>query len=315
MLVPKTSPTAGVDAIYIRLIDGNSFTGYAKPIIEKIPYGGGLATMADAVSDHYEAKAQLKTKLYPTQALLLLGWLMTRINAGQTTPWVTTEPPYDLASCTVYHAVRNSDGSYRRKAYKGVKCAGGTIEVSRQSTTAMLTLDLVACQCQGNQFDSTLDPGLTAFPLPVETDYPTGPYTFKSTAGGLTIGSVRVGYDTLSLRIQNALDGRWFETSYLQINQFCGRQTSLSTQLYLKATPDDRVTYEAITTATAASLVFASAVGSQTCTITLNGKNVIDDLPYNLPLDSAYMLNMELGNLWDPSGASGAGADISFAMT
>ena len=102
-----------------------------------------------------------------------------------------SEPPGDLASCTVYHAVRRSDGTYRRKAFTGCKVAGWRIEVSRGSTTAMLTLDLQACKSAGNQMDSTSDPDATAFPAPAETDYPTGPYTFKMTSGGLTVASVR----------------------------------------------------------------------------------------------------------------------------
>src|SRR4051794_24215485 len=138
---PMTSPTAGTDSIYVRLIDGNSFGMVAEPVIEEIPYGGGFAVQSEAISDHYGCKGQLKTKLYPAQALMLLPWAVSRINAGQTTPWTTTEPAGDLASCSVYHAVRRSDGTYSRKRFAGCKVAGARIEVSRQSTTATLTLD------------------------------------------------------------------------------------------------------------------------------------------------------------------------------
>src|SRR3954471_13363187 len=99
-----TSPVAGTDSIYIRLIDGNSFGMVAEPVIEEIPYGGGYAVTAEAVSDHYACKGQLKTKLYPSQAPLLLPWAVTRINDDQDAPWETTEPAGDLASCSVYHA-------------------------------------------------------------------------------------------------------------------------------------------------------------------------------------------------------------------
>ena len=79
-----TSPVAGTDSMYIRLVDGNSFSMYTKPVIEEIPYGGGFAVASEAISDHYECKGQLKTKLYPGQAQLLLDWASTRINSGQT---------------------------------------------------------------------------------------------------------------------------------------------------------------------------------------------------------------------------------------
>src|SRR3954447_14001739 len=88
-----TSPVAGTDSIYIRLSDGNSFGMVAEPVIEEIPYGGGFAVTAEAVSDHYGCKGQLKTKLYPGQAELLLALLTERVNAGQTAPWTTPELP------------------------------------------------------------------------------------------------------------------------------------------------------------------------------------------------------------------------------
>ena len=44
-----TSPVAGTDSIYIRLIDGNSFGMLAEPVIEEIPYGGGFAVTAEAL--------------------------------------------------------------------------------------------------------------------------------------------------------------------------------------------------------------------------------------------------------------------------
>src|SRR4051812_36817788 len=105
-----TSPTAGTDSIYIPLVDGNSFSMVAEPVIEEIPYGGGLAVAAEAISDHYGCKGQLKTKLYPSQAAMLLGLLMTRVD-GAGAPWITSEPTGDLASVSIYHAVRRSDGT------------------------------------------------------------------------------------------------------------------------------------------------------------------------------------------------------------
>src|SRR4051812_11154894 len=83
------TPVAGIDSMYIRLIDGNSFSMYAKPVIEEIPYGGGFAVTAEAISDHYECKGQLKTKLYPSQAAMLMGWAITRVD-GSGGPWTTT---------------------------------------------------------------------------------------------------------------------------------------------------------------------------------------------------------------------------------
>ncbi len=308
LMTPKGSPVLGTDAIYVRLTDGNSLSMYAKPIMEEIPYGGGFAVTAEVISDHYECKAQLKTKLYPTQAQLLLDWATTRINSGQTLPWVTTEVPNDLASCSVYHAIKQNDGTYLRRQFAGCKVAGARIEVSRQSTTASLTLDLVACK--QNDFGShTGDPSSTPFPDPAEANYPTGPYTFAQTSGYLSIGgTTRSMYEDLTINIQNVLDGQWFENAYLSLIPFLGRASTLESTLYLKATPDDRLAYEAIT-AQAASLTFEAGTGKN-LTFTFNGQNTITDLPYDLPLNQIFKQKMTLKNRFDSSAA----ADLSFSL-
>jgi hypothetical protein len=174
----------------------------------------------------------------------------------------------------------------------------------------MLTLDLLACKSAGNAMDSTSDPNGTVFPAPAETAYPTSPYTFKMTAGGLTVGSVRTEYEDLSIAVQNVLDGRWFEQSYLQVNQFCGRASTLDTTLYLKPTPDDMATMEAIT-AQSVSAVFTNGVTNQNLTIQFNGQNRIKSVPYDLPLQQAFMRKLSLKNLFDASATQDL--SISFA--
>jgi hypothetical protein len=302
-----TSPVAGTDSIYVRLIDGNSFGMVTELVQEEIPYGGGFAVTAEIISDHYGLKGQLKTKLYPAQAQLLLDWACTRVNAGQTVPWTTTELPGDLASCSVYHAVMRSDGTYRRKRFAGCKVAGLTVECSRQSTTAMITLDLQAARSYGNAMDGSADPDGTEFPAPAETDYPTGPYTFKHTAGNLKIASAVTQYEDVSLKIQNALDGRWFESSYLSIVQFCGRKTTLDATLFFKASPDRRAAYEALT-AEDVELKFDN--GTNSAKIDLNLKNTITGLPLDLPLNQAFMEKLSLTNRYDP-----ANGDVTIVCT
>jgi hypothetical protein len=308
------NPVAGTDAIYVRLIDGNAFTMVADPVIEEVPYGGGFAVTAEAISDHYECKGQLKTKLYPSQAALLLGWAITRVGASPQAPWATTEPVGDLASCSVYHAVRNSDGTYGLKRYAGCKVAGWRVEVSRQSTTAVLTLDLVAAQEFGNAMEGTADPTADEFPAPQEGQYPVGPYTFKQTAGQLSVGSVRSQYESLAIAGRNALDGRWFESAHLQVVQSCGRSTTLDAALMLKSTPDDRSAYEALA-AQSCSVGFNTGGAGTNLTLAFNGQNTITKLPYDLPLNQVFLRKLSLKNRWDPSANSGAGGDIAVSFS
>src|SRR5438270_132047 len=80
----NTAPTVGVDQIYIRLDDSNSFTMRKAPIPVRIPYGGGWAIPAYTFSDKLQLQGALRTSLYYSQAELLLSWGLTVINSDQT---------------------------------------------------------------------------------------------------------------------------------------------------------------------------------------------------------------------------------------
>lgn len=305
-----TSPVAGTDSILIRLTDGNSFDLNQDNEYEHIMYGGGLAITAESVTDHYSCKGNLKTKLYPSQAAFLTNWGLQRINSGQTTPWVTTEVPGDLVSVSCFHAVQQSNGTFLRERFSGTKVANFNLDVSRDSTTATLSMDLVACRKYPSASDGSVAPTLLEFPDPAETDYPYGPFTFSSTGGLLTIGTTRTQYNSLSLKAANKLDGQWFETKYLSLNQFHGRETTLDVDLYFKVAPADRTSYEANTTQ-AASIGFASSVAGQSMLINMNAQNTITGLKRDLPLDRAFMQKLTLMNRFDP--AAVAALTVSFS--
>ncbi len=311
--VPMVSPVLGTNKMYTRLTDGNGFSMKPANVNVFIPYGGGLAIDAEAVADHYELKGQFKTMLYPSQVDFLLGWATTRVNSGQTLPWVTTEPPGDLASMSIYHGVQRGDGTYLRKRYGGCKPTSMSIECSRSSTVATLTMDIQGSQAYANAFEapggSNVDPDATEFPAPLDSYFPTGPYTFKMSTGLLSIGGTRTMYEDISIKITNAVDGRWFESSGLLLNQFCGRMSTMDASFYFRTTPDDQSAMEALT-AKVAAVGFNNGVTGQHLTITYNGQNRIVALPYELPLDKAYTQKLSLKNLYDLSAAE----DFHFAM-
>ena len=308
---PAATVTIGTNAFFIRLVDGNSFDMTATPIVEKIPYGGGFAVTSQRISDHYELTGNLKTKLYPSQAAFLLGWGLTRFD-GSTSPWATTEATGDLASCSIYHAYQYpGSATYLKKQYSGVKVSSLQIDVSRESTSASLTLGLKACQQVG--YGTNSGNPTTLCPIPTEDQYPAGPYTFNSTAGNLTLGgALRTLFRELSFKVQNHLVGQWYENPYLSVLNSYGRDSMLDGRLYLKASPEDRVAYEALT-AGAASLEFNN--GTNTLTLTFNGANQFDALKRDLPLASQYEHQFTLLNIWDPTANTGAGGDLSFSTS
>jgi hypothetical protein len=306
------TPVAGTDSFFIRLTEGNSFSVNAEPQFTDIPYGGGFAVTAESLSDTVTVVGQLKTKLYPSQDQFLLNWALARINAGQTTPWTTTEIPGDLASVSAYHAYTRSDGTLKRTRYAGGKVGQLTLEGSRGNPVWALTLDCVFQKPVGNAYDASTDPDVTEFPAPADTDYPTGPYQFAHTSGGWAVGggayTSRTQFDSVRVSVQNALDPRPFESRYLQSCQNKGRQITLDAAMRLKATPDDRAAFEALTDQ---NVKLTLNTGAATCVLDFLTRNKIRKWTRDLPLDKVFMANIQLKNVWSAS----AGNDLALTYT
>lgn len=307
-LTPIASPVLGTDAIYIRLDGSNNFTMRPKPNIQKIPHGGGLAITALEVASTMGLAGNLQTILYASQAQFLVQWAMQRINTGQTSPWTTTEPVGDLASCSVYHGIQRSDGSVKRRVYLGCKVTSLELSASEEQPVFRLNLGLSGSTPQGNAFDGSSDPTSTVFPDPAETSYPSDIYLFTHAGGNLTIGSSRTQFGQLQLRVQNKMDARFFENRFVQVMRFLGRDSTLATKLYYKPSPDDRSSYESLTAQTAS---FELNNSVHTMTVDFHGQNRFDEVNDELPLDKVYDQNATVMNLWDTT----AGGDLAIAFT
>src|SRR5271157_2618176 len=310
---PIIWPTTSANAFYIRLDGANVFTMRPRPVMVAVPYGGGVAIEAFRVSDKMECKGKLQTKLYAgPHSQFLLQWAAQTINSGQTSPWTTTEPAGDLASVACYHAIQRSDGSIKRRVYLGTKVDGWDLSVSEDGTIATLSMDLSASTPQGNQFDSSTDPTAVTFPVPTDSQLPaggaTGPYVFVNASGGLTNGSARTQFQSLKLSSRNQFARRFWANRFLNLMRFVGRSTTLEAQNFYAASPDDRTSYEGLTTETT-SLVLSNT--SHSITATLNAANVITTFEDQLPLNDLYTQTMTVMNQWDPS----AGSDLALTFT
>jgi hypothetical protein len=316
MMVEETSygvvnptPVKGTSLFYARLPDSNSFSMVLDPVYDTIAYGGGLAVDADFQSDHAEARGTLSTYLYPSQTLFLLGWGLTRVDAGQTLPWVTTNLPNDLASISIYHGFVTADGVWKRRHWTGCKCLSFKLDINRGAPMMKFSAEVQAQKPIGNAYDSSTDPTATEFPFPAETDFPLGPWLFGQSAGLFTLNTaVRVSYESLSIAVTNVHDPRFFEGHFLQSCTCHGRKATLDAALRLKNVPDDRAAYEALT-AMGCSVGFTAA--SHTLTLQFNAQNRIGKLPRDLPLGKEFMQNLSLMNLWDPA----APGDVGFTYT
>jgi hypothetical protein len=296
---PKTTPAAGVDSIYIRLEAGNRFTLRPKRPIVQIPYGGGISTPDYPISDAYDLAGSLTTILTYSQALFLSSWMATPINAGQTSPWVTTEPAGDLASCSVYHMKARSDYTFNRKRYAGTKVKSWKLDVSAETRYAMLALDLVAQKHVGNAADASSDPLAAEFAAPTAASFPRDPLLYSHSTGGfLVAGSPYSDYASLGLSVENVLSAKRYETQFLSLCRYRGRKSVLNFKSLYKTSPDQRTLYEALT-AQAVSLAFTS--GANSVTFSYNGNNVRDGVEDDLDLAQLYEESTTIQNYIDGS--------------
>ena len=301
---------ANATAYYVRLDGGNAFTMRPRPVQVEVPYGGGFAIGAYRVSDKQEVKGKLTVKLSVAQAPFFLSWAGVQINAGLTTPWTTTGTVAgDLASCSVYHAIQRSDGSFKRRQYSGTKVAAWSFSISEGSTVGTLSLDLVAQRAQGNQFDSSTDPTATVFPTPADNNFPVDPFVWINSYGLLTIGgTVRNQITELTVNVQNHLAQSYFNSRFIQVLKMVGRQTTVASKLQYNATPDDRTAYEGLT---AESVSIGLNNGTHGFAMNLNAQNIFDPLEDDLGLQDLYYQSNTEHNLWDPA----AGSDFALSFS
>ena len=299
-------------SIIIRGNGANYFKPMTKPQLYQVMDSSGQNLTAIVGSAISMVGGQLTTQLCASQAQFLLGWATTRINAAQTSPWTTTELPYDLASCTIDFGYTRSDGTVKRKRFLGCKVASGSIQCSADAPVAILNLNIVGSTPQGNTFDSSIDPDATAFPEPAITTYPTDPYLFQHTKGFLTIASARTLYDKLSITWQNQMKAYFDESRFANAVKMNGRTMKWSSHLRLQASPDDRTSTYEVVAASAGSVKFNN--GTNTCKLDFAGKNYMENLDEDLPLDGEHYYNLDLLATMDTSVAA-PNSDLTLTFT
>lgn len=311
------APTSGKNS-YIRLDGGNNFGMRAVRQTFEIPYGGGFNVPAIRSGYPVASAGPWNTILHYSQAARILGWGITRINSGRDAPWTTTDSGDvmqvgDLASLSFYHGFQYSDETYKRRGFRGVKPARMRLEGNAQTQLMRLSCDLIGQKPDDDDAFGGSDssgPNATEFPFPADagTDYPTDPVLFQHLSGGLTIGSSRTLFESFFLEITNNLDPKHWEGRFLSSLNCYGRRVTIGLEMKLKASPDNREAFEALT-AQDTSVVFTNGV--TTITFDLNTKCQFVGLDDDFPLDQTYRERGTVLCLWDTS----TGADISVAVS
>lgn len=299
-----TFNTGTPTVLYIALDSSNAFKVEPKPVVYSIKSAGSLNKRYIRGSQKTKVDATLTTHLYAEQAATLLGWAATEINSAQTAPWTTTEPIGDLASVTLDHFVTRADGTTRSKRYLGCKVKTWAISCDNQNDIASLTLGLSIQKYQGNTFDSSSDPTLTA---PTLAQLPVNVYAFQHSAGQLTIGSARTNYKSFSLEGKNNVFEPFDEGRFIARSRYRGRQIDWRSALEQKGTPDDFVNY--LTQAQlAAQIEFVN--GAHSVTINFEGSNFVDAYDEDRPLDADNYTDLHLASYLNAT----AGADLAITV-
>jgi Phage tail tube protein len=291
-------------AIWVRLDQPDAFKVMTSPQFYSIMSGSGFAVQAQAGSATTGLAATLSTPLHYSQSSFLLGWALTRIASG-TSPWTTGEINGDLASCTLDYIYTNFDGTERTKRFKGVKVASLGLSGSTQSPVMRLSLGLVASTPEGNSFDSSSDPTVSD---PADSSFPTDQVLFQHASGHLSLNNAaRSNFQSLSLSVQNKIKAYFDESRFANLVRMNGRSCSLAGVSRLKATPNDRATFEAATALTGTNTL-AFTNGTNTITLDFKSNNYFSQIDESFPLDEEIYYSWSMMNQLDTS----AGADFSF---
>lgn len=265
------APTT-LNAIFVRIDGGNAFTMRVRPVAEDIMSGGGYAYIGQTVAGRMALTGTLQTKLYANQAKFLLDWACTP-KSSTSVPWPNIDPSSgrggtatgDLCSCTIYHAIRRSDGTYRTRMYGGVKVMGGTLSASADTQVVTLNLTLQGARPAKDLYYATdlntattqgahpvswaNDPAMDAYTvvndpmkIPDPNFYPTDVFLFTHSRGKLILNpntespavAYRTQFSSISLNFGNKCDARSFENRYVTKIQFLGRQATLTAKILYK---------------------------------------------------------------------------------
>jgi Phage tail tube protein len=292
-------------SIYPRLSGPNAFVHMTNPDFFEVMDGSGLNVPVLAGTATTAVSGQLTTELTYTQAAILLGAGCTRINAGQTAPWTTTELPNDLASFAADFAYQPFDSTtYQKKRFLGCKANSVKLTGSKDQPKMMLSMGITGSTPQGNSYDASSDPTFSNQAL---SSYPTDVVLFQHLKSGFTaFGGSVTNFDSVSIEFQNLLKPYWDEGRFCNALRLGGRRITVNANLRLKSAGSDRTRYENNTKG-ALQLVFTN--GTNTITFNFESQCYLKPIREDFPLTEETYYQATYNVLLDQS----AGTD--FALT
>lgn len=281
------SPVLNADYIALRLDQDTAVSVFRQPVIQRVRTADTRNALAYARSERYQCPGRISTLLYATHAPLLLKWALVPM-AGGTTPWTSSIPAGNLPSMTLEHAYEDVAGTLIKRKFTGGYVLGGRLAGDNQSDFVRLELDV--------QFSAAAASTVSA---PAASAYPSDPYTFQDSSGGLTIGgSVVTSYTAFEFAWQNRMALPFDEAATVQRGRLRGRDATVNATLKLKNSPDRRGALEALTAQTM-SLVLNN--GTNSVTFNFGTDSVMESIQTALPLGDEAMELLAIPVTYDVS--------------
>lgn len=279
-----TPTTVNTDYVAVELLDDDPVS--IEPVANNEPLMSWLACGARdrTIGETETIEGTIRTLLYPAQVPLLFGWWLGVIAdqdvEDEEFPWVTSEPPGQLASMAADYGYVDDDGTERKGRLLGGKVTGGTLTFSRGTRQGAGVLEL------NTRWSSLTSTGTSA---PPAADYPsqsTAPYYLSATSGNLSInGEVAEGYDDLAIAAAYETSARYDESPTVRRIRHNARDFTMTLGGLLRFDPDWRALQRARTTFPASvTLEYPGGTGAQSVAIDFGNNAIIDEWSRALPI-------------------------------
>lgn len=276
---------------YIRMDQPNNF----KPM-QKTTWVDVTDPLTNAPLNRFPTTVQVGGKLtacvYVEDAIVLLGLAGQKCDAiPSTVPWVVTTPLIgDLASVTLDFGYSLQDGTLKRKRYLGVKAKTARIYVATgDDPRLMVDLDLVGTVCQGNGFDSSVDPDATAFPEPAADGSAYGVLPYMIFDAALSVGgAARLNAKSFEVNIESKLSINFDTKRFAQRITSRGRTVKWSASWLADGVlSTDRTAFDSQASLGAGTATFTHAGAS--VAFDFKAQSRINSIDEDMPLDeNAY---------------------------
>jgi hypothetical protein len=292
-------------AIYPHMVGDNAWSKMTTPTYWKLVNGSGWSGEIARGTEQTAVGATLNTVLTASQAAFLLGWACGRIGPPTgtvTTPWLTTEPRRDLASCRAEFGFTRFDGSWDVTAAGGCKVQSLQLTATEKAPMVMAKLVVIGGPIHPDPYADPAEAAIAAEPPEdLEDSLPLDVMLFQHLRGNVSVGGPRTNFERVQITITNKLTAYFDETRYANALRVSGRTATVSGRLRLKASTDDRASWEKPGAGQTMALAFDD--GTTNVGFDFLARNFFDAVKEDFPIEREVYYDGTIANLLNPNGS------------